>query len=938
MADFWNDISTADLRGEANVELRLVIPLLHSLGYENEDIDSKFPVVFQEGRLGRKPEADLVCFYGPIHNRDTSLLVVEAKKPGEALPDGKAQGESYAANLRAPLLMLTNGEALEVWQLQSTQESVRVLNISVSSLTAERGNIERILSKAAVYNYCRTLHVKTILEASTDYGQYETAELKRLLLHEAGIKRTLRRGAAEQGSACIETDCLLAECPSGAIIIAPSGHGKTTLARQLIVQAVEERWRAKRPSLPFDLPLADLEQSGLSAMAFMHQRLEAHCPGVTSAALATMLREHGATIVCDMFDRTTGEFQKKISAELVNLLRDYPRVQLFVFSRAALKPAIPLPSLELELLSDEQMFELEKTILSGNSTRLYSVIGMMPPTLRALCNNPLLLRLAIVHWMRENDFPRKIESLFQSWLENVLETEPSDYASAIYREQALTLLAQATTDAPIAGLQAIALFKEHELPSGVLNELLGCGAVCSSGSVIEVQHQALADYLRAKAAASQTDDEIASILPGLSFPNDSFFPILLMAQLRTRRMQSLLWKRLSKLKLDVYFDALRYRFDLSSELEQLEDIKLSEEYLSDLLDGIEELLNGSFPELREAVLENLVGDGNATLAATGCVRARPSVLSYKLHAQEHDGDRVRVAEPTFPGMLRGVYLDLARYRIDSARLLGATLLRDAVFDAVRHLQLKGGPIWAAERLIGRVRYLADQHDVALGLTDSFDNLEALLRPHADAWVSDGIFSGQERFSIQSLLDDIATLRAVGFTRLDPWWLHLGWDDTASLQSEEVIRAVLDEECRRVQQVYGEIVQATFPTLASRMCHFTALPIRWKLTVLRRERSTTVYFRWLPVESWSGAGADVTFADQSAPASDYNETIDALARLKRPNSRVTHLGGFKPLSSHDGRQWNGHFDGATPVTHEVCSMLRDDLQQIFNALPHSDGAF
>jgi type I site-specific restriction endonuclease len=133
MADFWSDIAGVDLRGEGNVELRLVIPLLHALGYEDEDIDSKYPVVFQEGRLGRKPEADFVCFHGPLHNRDTSLLVVETKRQGEELPDGKAQGESYAANLRAPLLLLTNGEALEIWQLQKTQDSECVLAIPVRS-------------------------------------------------------------------------------------------------------------------------------------------------------------------------------------------------------------------------------------------------------------------------------------------------------------------------------------------------------------------------------------------------------------------------------------------------------------------------------------------------------------------------------------------------------------------------------------------------------------------------------------------------------------------------------------------------------------------------------------------------------------------------------------------------------------------------------------
>jgi hypothetical protein len=77
-----------------------------------------------------------------------------------------------------------------------------------------------------------------------------------------------------------------------------------------------------------------------------------------------------------------------------------------------------------------------------------------------------------------------------------------------------------------------------------------------------------------------------------------------------------------------------------------------------------------------------------------------------LHACEPGQPRVTVAPPTFPGTIRGVNLDLSRYRIDSSHLLGMTLLRDTLKTAVKQLDVKGGPTWAAERLIGRVRYLA----------------------------------------------------------------------------------------------------------------------------------------------------------------------------------------------------------------------------------------
>jgi hypothetical protein len=36
--------------------------------------------------------------------------------------------------------------------------------------------------------------------------------------------------------------------------------------------------------------------------------------------------------------------------------------------------------------------------------------------------------------------------------------------------------------------------------------------------------------------------------------------------------------------------------------------------------------------------------------------------------------------------------------------------------------------------------------------------------------------------------------------------------------------------------------------------------------------------------------------------------------------------------------NGHYDGATTVTHEVCSLLTEELKHVFSGLPSGDGAF
>ena len=153
--------------------------------------------------------------------------------------------------------------------------------------------------------------------------------------------------------------------------------------------------------------------------------------------------------------------------------------------------------------------------------------------------------------------------------------------------------------------------------------------------------------------------------------------------------------------------------------------------------------------MRASVMGWLTSVENATLAATGRASAYPGALFDKLHAQEPGQPRVTAASPTYPGTIRGVNLDRSRYRIDSARLLGMTLLRDTLHGAVKQLDVRGGPTWAAERLIGRVRYLAETYGVDVKLTDDLDKLEGLFKPYADSRIDEGGFLGKERFPIAS---------------------------------------------------------------------------------------------------------------------------------------------------------------------------------------------
>ena len=187
---------------------------------------------------------------------------------------------------------------------------------------------------------------------------------------------------------------------------------------------------------------------------------------------------------------------------------------------------------------------MEQAILDVDDKH-YSVIGLMSETLRTLCKNPLLLHRALASWKLNHIFPAQIGDLFQSWLSSLLKVDPNDAVSGIERERGLAVIAHATLDAPLAGARALALFSETGIRAEVLNDLVNCDAIRVTGSVVEVQHEAMADYLRAKEVAAAQEDATLVRLATLPLSEDTFFPVLLMALLRTNRLQSAWWRRLS---------------------------------------------------------------------------------------------------------------------------------------------------------------------------------------------------------------------------------------------------------------------------------------------------------------------------------------------------------------------------------------------------------
>ncbi|MEH2474325.1 type I site-specific restriction endonuclease [Nitrobacteraceae bacterium AZCC 2161] len=224
---FWSSVRDLGFGSEADVETRLIVPLLLAIGYSTDDIGSKVAIVFQTGKHGRPYEADYVVYDGKIHSEDTSLIVSEVKSPTEGLAFSKRQAESYAFATRAPFLLPSNGIQLEIWQVRFSGSSELQFRCEVAGLASHRGIIESLIGKTAAIEYFRSTLRKSALAASNDFAAYIDAEARRAAQWTIAASRKL---ASEGGAKTCPSADLLANSPQGAVVAGASGFGKTTLA------------------------------------------------------------------------------------------------------------------------------------------------------------------------------------------------------------------------------------------------------------------------------------------------------------------------------------------------------------------------------------------------------------------------------------------------------------------------------------------------------------------------------------------------------------------------------------------------------------------------------------------------------------------------------------------------------------------------------------
>jgi hypothetical protein len=902
------------LENEAAVEVRVILPLLRELGYELEDIAPKYPIVFQEGRKGRKHEADFVLFDGPLHDRNTSLVVIEAKGPRDrTTEEARAQAESYSHATRAPLVVLCDDQSLQLWQINIALDSVCVLKIALSELKQRRGEVEGFLSKDAVISYSRSVWTKPLSQATADFSHYENHELRRVKKEKGIIERRLIEAKANSP---LRTRELLQRHAKGAVIVAHSGVGKSTIGRLIHEAAIDERRKVPSGRLSIELSLTDIAQ-GETIKDYACARLTAYKPGFTSACFLNWLRDHGLIIICDGMDRLPVSIQQSYAAEMRNLLRDFPLLQLFVLSRPSSSPELQLPILSLVDLTDSEQSAMIAARLDPRDARAFEA---MPRKMGELLRNPLLLGLAIDHWETERAIPRRIEDLFRVWLTRTLQVDDRQPLERNRREQALRILALKSAGGRLQLEAAIAALGVENVEAERIETLRACDAITidSTGAIV-FQHEAMSDYLRALYILSLPLPDLTKELANVLLEPGSFFPLLLMALIRQPDLQLLFWKRLSELDLELYQEALRYCVDLSVFEPQLSQ---GDRFIRDLFAGVVEPLDGFFPKFRSVVERQLSGVDGVGLAITGTLENQSAVFSFRRPSKEISD--LEISPPTGDGPLNIVDLKGAGLGSDNGRTLGLRILRKVINSIVERGELAGRNSWNRERLLGWFQSIRVNYSLSFNEYSPLETWNSSLTEYVGKILM--LEKSRTQIRIDDILKCIQDLHLEGVFALEYSPRPIGWAQTTTIDNA-TIAAVKDHfEC--LQLIYRELVEQNFSEIKHFLGFYVNLPVRYQIGVGMGSKSggfIVVTNKWLPVENWSNAGADVKLVDSTrVPYEGYLQEVKAeLSRLSRDSPYSSIKIGSSMLHLDED------FSALSSAAAAAVSILKDDLKSIFS---------
>ncbi|WP_257308815.1 type I restriction enzyme HsdR N-terminal domain-containing protein [Geothrix fuzhouensis] len=161
-ADGWFDkIAQMDLRTEKEVEIKFIVPLLHRLGYTDDDRYDGMPIPAAHGSRDTTLVIDFALFN--VSNSDLlnqPILTVEAKREGRLsrqreLLSAHNQAKSYCLWTQCDFFMVTDSRTIQVFHIARGKlgELSPIFSSERSELLHRFSELYSVASKEALTNY-----------------------------------------------------------------------------------------------------------------------------------------------------------------------------------------------------------------------------------------------------------------------------------------------------------------------------------------------------------------------------------------------------------------------------------------------------------------------------------------------------------------------------------------------------------------------------------------------------------------------------------------------------------------------------------------------------------------------------------------------------------------------------------------------------------------
>ena len=719
-----NNFEAMLTQSETEVRTKFVIPLFELLGYPVEIRAEEFPVYGHEGgRAIPAKSADVVYFnnndFPKYRSRsreninwvcEHSLLIVEIKKRGESI-EVEGQAIYYAAWTRCPLYVITNGEEIVFYRVNSSFSDEMVLKCSIKDIVI---NWERIYE---LYSYDKALVIKDTssnLKHNFIDDRYDIYCNKLLIRLDTELVRatipyiTKRKNDYFTMQLAISNKKIeygqALEQERSMVIISDPGGGKTYLMSMIAREYLSDNTNKRKIPIIIKGEYFGVFYNSLEEEVFRQiNRLNSNC---TLQAIREDIQQGKFIFLFDGLDEV-----KKDKEVVIELLREIiidTNNIVIITSRKDNYNAEFENICELYQIAPLEMDIINEYIKKNtqNNISLYNL--RLDKRFISLLQIPLFLFLT-VEILNNTDaykLPANKSKLYELYFKYAFKRRATDiqmiYIEKILAKYAQYLMYNSESDEKLVEIiEEITSKSECEKYYALV---IASGILVHGDIGLKFYHYTFLEYFYALQLAKYKEDEIIAFLER-NYKEDKYFNIicLMVGIISDSNKQNIILDYLEEKDLTIYIRAVQSRFKFNKETVD-EDYRYSNEYFAQIRRTYLTLINTYFVKMKDNFYpyNKHIGE-SGSIKISGSIDYKAQGISVELDLV---GDNEEVVEVSILNQHPQVYynnqeesiaifslnssdgyyyfnLNLLSYGLDSSREIAVQLIKSQIKDILK---------------------------------------------------------------------------------------------------------------------------------------------------------------------------------------------------------------------------------------------------------------